>query len=188
LKLFILGSQVPNMNNTISGYVKPYRIPPTPNTKSLNKSWTQEEIQMALTQIKNKRTPEDIAKKLNRPVSDIRSKLKTIAADMYMKNNIPYDEIHEATGVEKNTLVISPGSVRNNTLDDHSDDDQEDLNISIYDFPEDCDTMIHVDIKDNPEEVIVTVSVESPFSPRSFCEYISTPIFSTCSRFAKIIS
>jgi hypothetical protein len=150
-------------------------------------TWTQDEIQIALTQIKNKRTPEDIAKKLNRPVSDIHSKLKTIAADMYIKGDLSYDEIHEATGVEKNSVVISPSRFRHNTPDDSSDDEVA-INVSIYDFPEECDTMINVNVQDNPEEVIVTVSVESPFSPRSICEYISTPIFSTCSRFAKIIS
>lgn len=169
------------------GYIKPYRITPPINTKGLNKSWTQEEIDTALTQIKNKRTPEDIAKKLNRPVSDIRSKLKTIAADMYMKDNIPYDEIHEATGVEKDTVVLSPSRFRHNTIDNYSDDEVA-INVSIYEFPEECDTIINVDIKDKPDEVIVTVSVESPFSPRSICEYISTPIFSTCSRFAKTVA
>jgi len=154
LKVFILGTQVANMN-------KPYRIL---NAKKL--TWTQDEIQFTLTQIKNKRTPEDIAKKLNRPVSDIHSKLKTIAADMYMKGNLSYDEIHEATGVEKNSVVISPSRFRHNTPD-HSSDDEVAINVSIYDFPE---------------------KVESSFSPRSICEYISTPILSTCSMLTKIIS
>jgi hypothetical protein len=67
--------------------------------------------------------------------------------------------------------------------------------VSIYDFPEDTedslrtpDKIVNVDIKDNPDEMIITVSVESPFSAKSICDYISTPIFTTCSRFAKIIS
>jgi len=168
LKLFIPGTKVPNMNKILT-------------TKKVN--WTQEEIQMALTQIKNKRTPEDIAKRLNRPVSDIRSKLKTIAADMYIKGNLSYNEIHEQTGVEKNSVVISPSRFRHNTLD-HSSDDEVAINVSIYDFPEEYDTIVN--IQGNPGEIIVTV--ESPFSIRSICEHISTPIFSTCSRLAKIIS
>jgi len=157
LKLFIPGTQVPNMNKVAA-----------------LKNWSQEEIQIALSQIKNKRTTEDIAKKLNRPVSDIRSKLKTIAADMYIKGNLSYDEIHQATGVEKNSLVLSPSRFRHNTPDQCSDDEVA-INVSIYDFPEESDTMVNK-------------PVEIPFSPRSICEYISTPIFSTCSRFAKIIS
>jgi len=36
--------------------------------------------------------------------------------------------------------------------------------------------------------MIVTVSLDSPFSVKSICEHISTPIFSTCSRFAKNIT
>ena len=166
--------------------MKPYRIVP-PAPKALNKSWTQEEIQEVLKQTKNKRNPEDIAKKLNRPVSEVRSRLKTIAAEMYLTDKIPYEKIHEVTGVEKNTFVLSSSTFKYDT----TDDDNSDVNISIYDFPEEeplPETMINVNVQDNPDEVIVTVSVESPFSVKSLCENISTPILSTCSRFAKIIS
>lgn len=180
------GIRIPNMNSRPNGYIKPYRVLPPLTTKPLNKSWTQDEIQIALTQIKNKDSPENIAKKLNRQVSDIRSKLKAIAADMYIKGDISYDKIHEATGVEKNTLVITSSTVKH----ENYSDDEVGINVSIYDFPEEPlnETTIHVNVQDNPDEVIVTVSVENPFSAKSICEYISTPIFSTCSRFAKIIS
>lgn len=174
------------MNNKVkipSDYMKP---PLT--TKGLNKLWTENEIKVVLTQAGNKRSPEEIAKKLNRSVSDIRSRLKSIAANMYINDKIPYEQIHEQTGVEKNTLILTPSKVRHEI----TDTEKVVLDISIYDFPEDekdiPDKQVNVDIKDNSNEMIITVSVESPFSVKSICEHISTPIFSTCSRFVKKIS
>jgi len=179
-----------------SGYMKPYRLVPPP-PKALNKSWTQEEIQEVLNQVKNKRNPEDIAKKLNRPVSEVRSRLKIIAADMYLNDRLPYEKIHEQTGVAKDTLILTSSTLKHDYLNENTDSDDERVvvNVSIYDFPEDTqeaidtpDRMVNVDIKDNSDEMIITVSVESPFSVKSLCEHISTPIFTTCSRFAKNIS
>ena len=177
--------------------MKPYRLVPPP-PKALNKSWTQEEIQEVLNQVKNKRNPEDIAKKLNRPVSEVRSRLKIIAADMYLNNKLPYEKIQEQTGVEKDTLILTSSTFKHETLSEGTDtEDNEEVvvNVSIYDFPEDTeeaiDTQINVDIKDNKNEMIITVSVDSPFSVKSICEHLSTPIistFTTCSRFAKKIS
>ena len=180
-----------------SVYMKPYRlVPPAP--KALNKSWTQEEIQEVLNQVKNKRNPEDIAKKLNRPVSEVRSRLKIIAADMYLKHNLPYNEIHEQTGVEKGTLIISSSSFKHDGLNESTDSDNSEqviVDISIYNSIDDDkdvettpDKQINVDIKDNNDGMIITVSVESPFSVKSVCDHISTPIlstFTTCSRIAK---
>lgn len=172
-----------------------YKLVPPLNTKALNKSWTKEEIQLALSEVKNKKSPEDIAKKLSRPVSEVRSKMKTIAAEMYLVKKVPYDQIHEATGVEKNTLIISSSTYRYYNLEVSSDmeDDIEanTVNASIYEFDtsvSEIDAMINVRIDDDVDEMTVTVSVESPFSLKSICEHISTPIFSTCSRFAKKIS
>jgi len=158
------------------------------------KPWSQAEIQSVLDQAKNKRTPDEIARKLKKPVSEIRSRLKIIAAEMYLSDKIPYDKIHEATGVEKNTFIITPSSSRNSVMDvssDLEDIEENSINTSIYEFDgsiSEVDTMIKVSIQDDPDVVTVTVSVESPFSVKSLCEHISTPIlstFSTCSRFAK---
>ena len=191
LNLFMYVTSVTQMNTP-----RVYKLVPPLNTRPLNKCWTQYEIQTALNQIKNKRTPEDIAKKLNRSVSDVRSRLKIIAADMYLNNKLPYHEIHEQTGVEKDTLILTSSSVKHHKINENIEsDDHVIVNVSIYDFPEDTedslrtpDKIVNVDIKDNPDEMIITVSVESPFSAKSICDYISTPIFTTCSRFAKIIS
>jgi peroxiredoxin len=203
LKLFIPGIQLPNMNNKMkipSGYMKPYRLVPPP-PKALNKSWTQEEIQDVLNQVKNKRNPEDIAKKLNRPVSEVRSRLKIIAADMYLNDKLPYEKIQEQTGVEKDTLILTSSTLKHDGLNESTDTDDNEqvtVDISIYNFPEDTeeavntpDKQINVDIKDNQDEMIITVSVDSPFSVKSLCEHLSTPIistFTTCSRFAKKLS
>lgn len=174
--------------------IKPYRLVPPP-PKGLSKSWTQEEIQDVLNQAKNKRNPEDIAKKLNRPVSEIRSRLKNIAADMYLNDKLPYEKIHEQTGVEKDTLILRSSRFKHDSFNERTDSEQVSIDISIYNFPEDTqeaidtpDKQINVDIKDNEDEMIITVSVESPFSVKSICEHLSTPIFSTCSRFAKNLS
>ena len=197
LKLFIYVTLVTQMNTPPRGH-RPYKLVPPLNTRILHKAWTTDEIQLTLSYAKNKRSPEDIAKKLGRPVSEVRSKLKAIAAEMYLLKKVPYDQIHEATGVEKNTFIISSSTYRHNGLDVSSDMDDDieanGINSSIYEFDtsvSEVDTMINVKIQDDIDEMTVTVSVESPFSVKSICEHLSTPIlstFSTCSRFAKKIS
>jgi hypothetical protein len=190
------GISLPVMNTKPRGQLtnKGYRQI-TPIAKPLNKSWSQDEIQIALNQIKDNRSPDDIAKKLNRPASEVRSKLKAIAADMYIRDNMPYNKVQEITGVEKNSFILSPGVLRREP--DTQDKEHVTVDISIYKFEEDAigeetpSKLIGVDIQDNADEMIVSVSVESPFSVKSICEHISTPIintFTTCSRFAKNIS
>ena len=177
-------------------YTKPYRLVQPLNTKLLNKAWTHEETQLLLNHARNKRSPDEIARKLNRPVSEVRSRLKIIAADMYLSNKIPYDEIHEQTGVAKDTLILTSSRLKNDALNESTDTEDGDhviVNVSIYDFPEDIQEaegtpMVNVDIKDTKNEMIITVSLDNPFSVKSICEHISTPIFSTCSRFAKNIT
>lgn len=183
LKLFIPGIRIPNMN----GYMKPYIIVPPP-PKTLNKSWTQDEIKEVLNQAKNKRNPEEIAMKLHRPVSEVRSRLKTIAADMYLNDKIPYDKIQEATGVEKSSFIISPSNSRKSVLDINDEIEQNTINTSIYEFDNsssEVDTIINVKAQD---EMTVTISADSPFSVKSLCEHFSTPILNTCSIFTNRIA
>ena len=170
-----------------SGYMEPYRLIAPLNTRLITRSWTQDEVHLVTIHAKNKLSPEEIAKKLNRTVADIKSKLKVIAADMYLKKKIPYDQIHEVTGVEKETLILSPCKFRRETIVEQPVEKTV-LDVSIYDFPSESEEnvqMIKVDIKDGIDEMIVTVSVDSPFSVRSLCEHISTPIFTACSRISK---
>ena len=147
---------------------------PDMNNKTRVKLWTEGEIKLVLAQAENKRTPEEIAKKLNRSVLEVRSRLKSIAANMYLIDKMPYEKIHELTGVEKNTFILTPSKVKHEASEDAV------LDVSIYDFPEDKPTVIV-----SPE---ITVSLESPFSVKSICEQLSTPIISSFSILAKIIS
>jgi hypothetical protein len=193
LKIFIFVTKVTYMNSlpkSSSGYKivqplnktwgqddSPYRIVP-----SLNKPLSEDEIQFILNQSKNKLSPEEIARKLNRQVSEVRSRLKVIAAGMYINDKIPYDKIHEVTGVEKSSFIITPSSSRKSVIDT-----EDNINTSIYEFDSpssEVDTMIKVGSDDTLDEMTFTVSRDSPFSVKSLCEHISTPIFTTCSRFA----
>lgn len=173
-----------------SGYMEPYRLVAPLNTRLVTKSWTHDEVQVVMNYAKNKLSPDEIAKKLNRNVADIKSKLKVIAADMYLKKKMPYDQIHAVTGVEKETLILSPSKFKHETVIEETNE-RTVLDVSIYDFPNETEEnvqMINVDIKDGIDEMIVTVSVDSPFSVKSLCEHISTPIFTACSRISKRIA
>jgi DNA-binding Lrp family transcriptional regulator len=160
--------------------MKSYKVAPPLMGKS-SIPWTKDEIQIALDYIKIKKTTDELAKKLNRTPGDVRSKMKSLAADMYLKD-ISYDRIHEITGVKKDTLILTPSSVR---MNEFSDDEHVVVDISIYEFPE---TSEEVSKNDEIDEFDVIVSIESPFSLRSICQHISTPILSTCSILAKAIS
>ena len=173
-----------------SGYMEPYRLVAPLNTRLVTRPWTQDEIQLVMNHAKNKLSPDEIAKKLNRTVADIKSKLKAIAADMYLKKKLPYNEIHAATGVEKNTFILSPSKFKHETIIQEPVE-RKVLDVSIYDFPGDIEEniqMINVDIRDGVDEMFVTVSVESPFSVKSLCEQISTPIFTAITRISKQIA
>ena len=178
-----------NSRQRITMPSKPYRA------SQLNKSWTKDDIDLVLKQVREKRSTDEIAKRLNKSVSDIKSRLKAIAADMYLKDNLSYEKIHEITGIEKDAYILTSTSVRQNS-DTYSENEREHVavDISIYNFPEGIEMpmkTIDVNIQDNADEMIVTISVESPFSPRSICEQLSTPIMktiTTCSRIAKNIT
>ena len=172
--------------------MEPYRIIAPLNTRLLSKTWTQAEIQSVMNQARNKKSPDEIARKLNRSVADIKSKLKAIAADMYLKK-LPYEQIQEATGVDKDTFILTSSRFKHESIIQKTDNHTI-VDVSIYEFPVESEEnvqMINVDIRDGIDEMIVIVSVDNPFSMKTLCEHISTPImntFSTCSRFAKKIS
>lgn len=149
-----------------------------------NSLWSYDETIELLTQAKARRSPEEISKKLNRSVSQIRSRLKTIAADMYMKDKMAYENIYELTGVDKNAFVISSSTYKH-------------TNVSIdveMGLPQDAfkddiiPREISIDIEDIPDDPSSTVSMESPFTVETFCEHVSKPIMDTviaCSRLVK---
>jgi hypothetical protein len=166
--------------------------------KSLNtrilKPWTEEENTLILIYSKQKYSPDDISKKLNRPISDIRSKLKAIAAHLYFKDNLPYEKVQELTGVEKNTVVLTASTVKKQGISIQPDiENNVVLDVSIYEFPEKPEEIKPISYNNcrNTNEPLVIVSLESPFSIKSIYEHISTPIlntFTTCSNFAMQLS
>jgi len=164
-----------------AGHTKPYRLVSPLSSSFKTKTWNNDEIQSLLKQIKARRSIQEIAIKTNRTEFDIRSKLKSIAADMYLKNKGSYEQIQEITGVEKDRLILKSSSLRNVYVND----DETVIDMSIYNIPEDSDIeMIPI------EDVITSVS-DSPFSIKSFCNHISTPIlsaFNSCSRYASTIT
>lgn len=74
----------------------------------MNKPWTSYDIEVLLKYIREKRSLEYISKKQNRPLLTIRSKLKSIAANMYFKDNISFEKIYEITGVSKESIILIP--------------------------------------------------------------------------------
>jgi hypothetical protein len=170
---------------TGNGYVKPYR---PSDYKVINKPWTQDETMLLLKQVGEKCSLDEISRKQRRPINEIRSKLKCLAAEMYLKGNIPFDEIHEATGIEKHTLILTRGSINKEYLESENTSNLEDTVIHQDVFvkeiqPNENVTMINVNVKDTADNIKVIVSVES------LCQRISGPIiktFTTCSNFAKL--
>jgi DNA-binding Lrp family transcriptional regulator len=151
-----------------------------------NNLWSYDETIELLTHAKAKRSPEEISKKLNRSVSQIRSRLKTIAADMYIKDKIAYENIYELTGVDKSAVIINSSTyIHTNTSNDLE------MGIPQDAFKDDIiPREISIDIEDIPEDPVTTVSMESPFTVESFCEHVSKPIMNTviaCSKLVKKI-
>lgn len=137
---------------------------------SLNTQWTQNEITSVLKLLKEKKSIEDIAKRHQRPPFNVKSLLKTLAATMYTRDNMSFDDIYEITGVEKNALIVSPSGLK----DKMEIPLQEDF-VAIemgYMSP------------DPSVRPLVNIPEDSPFNVTSICEHISTPLietFSTCS-------
>lgn len=48
----------------------------------------------------------EIARIQKQPIVSIESRLKTIAASLYFKENLPYEKVEEITGIKKEALVV----------------------------------------------------------------------------------
>ena len=71
-----------------------------------SRPWSQEDTKILLRQVADKKKLEEIAKLQKRTVTSIQSKLKTIAANMYLNEQLPYDEIEGRTGIKKDALIV----------------------------------------------------------------------------------
>ena len=74
----------------------------------MNRPWTTYDIELLLRYVHEKRSFNYISKKQNRSASMIRSKLKSIAANMYFKDNVSFEKIYEITGISKETIIVTP--------------------------------------------------------------------------------
>ena len=68
--------------------------------------WTDEDSQLLLKYVGSKKKIEEIARLQKRTVATIESKLKTLAANMYFNEHLPYDVIEEKTGIKKESLLV----------------------------------------------------------------------------------
>ena len=134
---------------------------------SLNTQWTQNEITSVLKLLKEKKSIEDIAKRHSRPAFNVKSLLKTLAATMYVRDNMSFEDIYQITGVEKSALVVSPSGLKDKMEIPHEDD------------------FVAIEMGDiESDRPLVNIPEDSPFNVSSICEHISTPLietFSTCS-------
>jgi hypothetical protein len=68
-------------------------------------SWKPEE-KILLNHIHSGKTFEEIARIQKQPIGCVESRLKTIAAKLYFKDNMPYEEVEGITGIKKDTLIV----------------------------------------------------------------------------------
>jgi hypothetical protein len=61
-----------------------------------------------LNHVHSGKTLEEIARIQKKPVGNIESRLKTIAASLYFKDHLPYEKVEEITGIKKDAIVIKP--------------------------------------------------------------------------------
>ena len=59
-----------------------------------------------LNYINSGKSLEEIARIQKQPIVSIESRLKTIAASLYFKENLPYEKVEEITGIKKEALVV----------------------------------------------------------------------------------
>ena len=68
--------------------------------------WTPDDTKALLEQVSSKKKMDEIARLQKRTVASVESKLKTIAANLYFNEQLPYEEVEERTGIKKNALVV----------------------------------------------------------------------------------
>jgi hypothetical protein len=76
--------------------------------KNIGRPWKDDDITQLLKGVKDKKTPDEIAIQLKRTPYCIKTKLKSMASTLYIKDNKDFTEIHAITGVQKNDIIILP--------------------------------------------------------------------------------
>ena len=73
--------------------------------ENMGKAWKQEEITQLLSEIKEKKSTNDIATAHKRTEGGITSRLRILAADYHTKDSIPINEIMIITGLSKDDVI-----------------------------------------------------------------------------------
>jgi len=68
--------------------------------------WTPDDTKTLLQQVSSRKKVEEIARLQKRTVASIESKLKSIAANLYFNEQLPYEEVEEKTGIKKDVLLV----------------------------------------------------------------------------------
>jgi len=138
----------------------------------MNRSWNEYDTEKLLKNIREGKTIDSISKKEGRSVHSIRSKLKSIAADLYLKHGLPYDQIFTYTGISKESIIIAPIPV---TID------------KLNDFPEDCN-IIDITRPQTPvSETVIQTYKEEEIHYKSICEHLIAT-FRICADLTKAFS
>lgn len=81
------------------------QTPMTPGLENMGKAWKDEELLQLLKEVKSQMTKQDIATAHKRTVGGIISRLKSLAADYYLNDSKPINEIMVITGLPKDVII-----------------------------------------------------------------------------------
>jgi hypothetical protein len=68
--------------------------------------WTPGDTKSLLQQVSSKKKVDEIARLQKRTITSVESKLKSIAANLYFNEQLPYEEVEEKTGIKKDALLV----------------------------------------------------------------------------------
>ena len=68
--------------------------------------WTPDDTKALLQQVSSKKKVDEIARLQKRTVASVESKLKSIAAQLYFNEHLPYEKVEEKTGIKKDMIIV----------------------------------------------------------------------------------
>ena len=68
--------------------------------------WTPDDTKALLQQVSSRKKLDEIARLQKRTVASVESKLKSIAANLYFNEQLPYEEVESRTGIKKDALIV----------------------------------------------------------------------------------
>lgn len=137
----------------------------------MNRAWNASDTDILLKYIREGKSVEYISKKQNRYIHSIRSKLKSIAAELYLKNGMPYDQIYSATGISKEAIIIAKPPVSDEKLED---------------FPEEY-ICIEITRPPSPVSPVKIITPKEEFEYKTICDHLIST-FKICASIANQIA